>query len=256
MPVGGRGVNKLSVVIVTLGLHPQPARAEALPNLSGRWAQVQVTTSVVEVPFKGPSEAKVVSLALLDMEQEEEELQIVETVCGIESDGPTRVIRTEYPPRFAQALSGRARRARLRWQGGRLRYIEPRSYRSSGVRLEDPEQDALPDGPSDPRVLDEDGDGHPGLTVRVAGWVNGEVYLVQRGWSELEGVVRGSGQIEGQVAWNSEQRVLEASSAMLESTPASRPHPASNKHFFRMARVPSKATCAELLTKATGLFGI
>jgi len=237
-------------------LVPGLVQAKSLPNLGGRWAQVQVTTSLVDVPFKGPSEAKVVSIALLDMEQREEDLEIVETVCGIESDGPTSALRTQYPDRFAQALSGRSRRARLRWQGGSWRYIEPRSYRSSGVHLEDLKDEALPDGPADPRVLDEDGDGHPGLTVRVEGWVNGEVYLVQRGWSELEGVVRSTEQIEGHVAWNSEQRVLEASSYMLESAPPSRPHPATSKHFFRMARVPRKATCEELMSHANGLFGI
>lgn len=237
-------------------LLPALAHAKALPNLRGRWAQVQVITSLVDVPFKGQSEAKVVSIALLDVEQEEEDIEIVETVCGIESDGPTKVLQTQYPDRFAQALSGWARHARLRWQDGRWRYFEARTYRSSGVRLEDPETETLPDGPADPRVLDEDGDGHPGLTVRVEGWVTGEVYLVQRGWSELEGVVRSTEQIEGRVTWNSEQRVLEASSHMLQSTPPSRPHPASNKHYFRMTRVPRKATCEELLDHASGLFGI
>lgn len=241
---------------LTMLLWPGAASAEPGPNLAGRWAQLQVTTSVVDVPMSGPSEARITSLALLDMEQDDNDLAIQEVVCAVESDGPTKIIRTEYPRGFAKALSGRQRRARLEFSNGAWRYLEPKSYRSSGVELADPEQDELPFASEDPRVVDQDGDGHPGLTVRIAGWVNGEIYMIQRGWSELSGIVRSKAQIEGSVAWSSEQRVLEATSNMLERAPLSRPHPQQEKSFFRMARVPERATCADLEKRAPRLFGI
>jgi hypothetical protein len=227
-----------------------------VPNLAGSWAQLQVTTSVVDVPMAGPSEAELRTLALLEVSQVDDQLRIRETVCGLESDGPSRMIDTEYPPAFSAALSGRERQARLRYQDGRWRYEEPRTYRCTGASLRDPAHDTLPIEPLDPRVGDPDADGKPGVTVRVRGWVEGEVYLVQKGWSELSGVVRNPRQIEGQVAWASEQRVLDATSRMLTKTPAVQPHPSQTRSYFRMARVPRKATCADLLPRAHRLFGI
>ncbi|MGF1507993.1 MAG: hypothetical protein ACFB9M_00670 [Myxococcota bacterium] len=226
-----------------------------MPDLAGVWAQLQVTTSVVDVPFKGRAETELRSLALLEVQQDHRELSIRETICSLQSQGPTPIIQTAYPPRFRDALSGHERSAVLTYDGGAWRYTEPKSYRTNGARLRDPPGERLPEEPEDPRVLDADHDGKPGLTVLVRGWVEGEVYLVQRGWSELSGIVRSGRQIEGQVAWASEQRVLDATSRLLTRAPKARPHPQDGRSFFRMARVPRRATCAELLPRADRIFG-
>ncbi len=56
-------------------------------------------------------------------------------------------------------------------------YHMPVAYHAEGVALSDPATEALPTDPSDPRVLDEDADGKPGLTLQVTGLLDGEIYV-------------------------------------------------------------------------------
>lgn len=225
--------------------------AEKVPALAGNWAQVQVTSSLVDVPLMGKSEVQTRSIALLHIEQEASALSIREQVCSLETD-PTfgGLVRTEYPQSFVDALSVNSRRADLRWDNGTWRYAESRSYRFEGARLRAPGTERLPSHPADPRVADPDHDGKPGLTVRVKGLVSGEVYMVQRGWSELKGTLLSPRQIEGQVSWDAETKVLGASKRLLNKDPKSRPHPSEQKSFFKMIRWPGKATCHSLCQHA------
>lgn len=226
------------------------------PDLSGRWAQLQVTTSIVVLPIGGPAESRLETLVLVDVEQEGQQLVLTETVCSVHSEGPTSLVETSYPDAFVEALSGRTREARLDFESGRYTYREPKTYRTTGVELDDPAEESLPDAPDDPRVRDPDGDGHPGLTVEVRGFVNGQVFMVQKGWSELDGVVRSPRQIEGTVRWSSSQSVVAATHRFLTHPPVSKPHPSGDRHFFRMARVPREASCREVQDRAHRIFGL
>jgi len=230
--------------------------AGSWPDLSGRWAQLQVTTSIVELPIAGPAPSKTESLIVVDIEQTGEKLILEETVCSLQTEGPTPLVETTYPDAFTHALSGRVRVAELARRQGRYVYREPKSYRTTGVDLDNPAEDELPREPDDPRVRDPDGDGHPGLTVEVKGFVNGRVFMVQKGWSELQGVVRSARQIEGSVRWASDQSVLDATHRFLTHPPSSRPHPEPGRHYFRMARIPSGASCTEVTARAGALFGL
>jgi hypothetical protein len=225
------------------------------PNLTGRWAQLQVTTALVDLPIGGPYESKLETLVMVDVRQEGDRLVLEETVCSIESEGPSSLIETTYPAAFIDAMSGRERTAELALDAGRFVYREPKSYRTSGVELEDPASDDLPNRPDDPRVRDPDGDGRPGLTVEVTGFVTGRVFMIQKGWSELVGHIRSARQIEGRVRWDSDQSVIDATHRFLTHPPVSRPHPDGDRHYFRMARVPTSATCEEVEARAGTLFG-
>lgn len=247
----------LAVALAAAAAAPESARADPArwPDLAGRWAQLQVTTALVELPIGGPYESKLETLVLVDIEQDEERLVLEETVCAIESEGPSTLVETTYPDAFIAAMSGRKRAAELAYEEGRFLYREPKSYRTSGVELADPSGERLPETVDDPRVRDPDGDGHPGLTVEVSGFVTGQVFMVQKGWSELSGRLRSARQIEGRVRWSSDQSVLDATHRFLTHPPVSRPHPSEDRHFFRMARVPGGATCAEVRAHADRIFG-
>lgn len=58
-----------------------------------------------------------------------------------------------------------------------------------GVELDDPQQDQLPEEPYDPKVIDEDGDGLPGVSVKV-GWFR--IFVALRIELALRGSVRTS----------------------------------------------------------------
>ena len=59
-------------------------------------------------------------------------------------------------------------------------------------------------------MRDDDHDGHPGVTVRIGGLIDGEVYLVQRGWSEFAGTAYDADTIRGDVRFDQDQEILGA----------------------------------------------
>ena len=104
-------------------------------------------------------------------------------------------------------------------------------------------------------MFDEDGDGHPGVTIRMIGLIDGEMRVVQRTVNELEGVMTADAEtIIGRVTWSSEQHVLDATSAFLRASPSSRPHPDPARSHFVMRRVPASLGCDDLLSDHARLF--
>lgn len=113
-----------------------------------------------------------------------------------------------------------------------------------GANLQRPDNESLPTVASDPRVLDQDGDGEPGVTISVRGLIDGEVFVAQKGWSELRPESVSVDRIAGRVIWRQMQTVLGASSRFLASGPTTRPDPAPGANWFVAVRVPKGADCA------------
>jgi hypothetical protein len=91
-----------------------------------------------------------------------------------------------------------------------------------GIRLDDPANEPLPTDPNDPRIVDDDGDGKPGITVTVGanGAVGGELYLARREIFAYDMVQDGPDSMRGTVTDSSEQLVIGASVPALASTTA------------------------------------
>lgn len=225
-------------------------------DLSGRWARVVVTTAVSEVPVLGDITSETRAVVLLDVKKKDGGFVVEEQVCGIENEVLGGMVKARFPRAFLRAVSGGRSPARLVSTKDGLRYVEEKTVRVKGARLGDVSGDALPTRADDPRIEDPDADGQPGLTVEVEGMVDGKIYVVQRDESALAGQVRDRSRIEGLVRWKAEQKVLGASRSMLRTDPDNRPHPEPKKSWFRMRRVPSRATCPEVMRRAPTLFGI
>lgn len=248
------------VIATALAVIPMPARLATGPtgvDLSGTWARLQVTTALSEVPLLGEVESKTTGIVLLRVSKRgTDEFEVQEQICGLKNVTAGGLVKTTFPPAFVRALSGRKKLARLvRDAAGKVRYEELYYVHVGGARLDKPHADTLPDKVEDPRIIDADQDGHPGLTLKVDGIVGGDVYIVQRDASELSGSVLSRGKIAGSVQWKAEQRVLGASQALLRTEPNARPHPGDRKNFFRMRRVPAAATCADVRARSKRLFG-
>lgn len=229
---------------------------DGLPDLSGTWARAQVTTALVDIPVVGELASRTLAVTLLRVEQDGPSLTLNEQVCVLTTKAPTTLVRTTYPDAFVRAVSGNRRRGRLERDGARIRYFEPKQMYWRGMRPDVDVGEPLPNDAKDPRISDLDRDGAPGLTVNVDGLIDGKVFLVQRSWSELDGVVRSRNRIEGQVVWGSEETILGATKSLLRSPPDKRPDPARSRNFFRMRRVPSTATCDEVLARRRQLLGL
>ena len=243
----------LAMVLVPMG------SGEELPpfDLTGTWAVMQVTSDIVVYPFVG-EKTRTTSLILhVEMRQNGTEVQVFESHCLVDTDSGTTMVSTEIPKAFLGSLGIVERTATLEPTPEGWRFIEPWPTEVHGARLADPVNDPLPTAADDPRVFDQDGDGNPGITVRVSvlGLISGEVYAVQRLWKLLEGTVVTPDLIRGLITWTNEQVTIGASNPFLNTSGDARIDPVPERSYFVAIRVPSGTTCDDLKESWRALFG-
>lgn len=217
---------------------------DPMNDLSGQWVMTQKTVSIADVPVVGEVRSTTRAVVLYRLKHDGDRLYGEGTLCSLSIDSGSTMVRTIIPEAFRKAVERSTLEATLKVEGGQLRLRQGRKWQVVGARLDNPARDALPTGPSDPRVYDQDQDGHPGVTVKVDGLVSGEIYVVQRSWSELEGIQRSSDRFEGYVRFDQEQVILGATKKMLRNPLPSRPD--LNRSVFTFERVGDDATCASL----------
>jgi hypothetical protein len=209
------------------------------PDLTGRWVMVQVMPAVAQLPFLGEVELTTVTAVFVDVEQRGTELVMQDTYCFTDVETEPPAIQSEVPQRFIDSLAPSPRRAELRLCSDGWHVVQPVYTEVRGATLADPETDPLPRDPYDPRVVDQDGDGHPGMTipVTVAGLVHGDTYVVHRLRYSLDGKVIDANTVAGRIDWTSEQNVLAATDLILTLPYSAAPHPDPTRHVFVMERV-------------------
>ena len=233
----------------------QASSSDTYPDLSGTWAQKVVNTSVSRIPVVGRVTSVSTAYLLVDIDQNGDQLELESQACDLQLDSSQEAVRTIVPPRFVRAMSEQTRTARLLRDGNEVEFVAPRKTTTLGVRLRNPSHERLPTEPDDARVIDQDQDGHPGVTLYLRGLVNAELYVVQRGWDALRGEVGGDSRIDGLVTWNTEQEVLGSTNIFARSPPDSSPHPDRDRSYFRTTRVDGSTTCSDLLSRRSQLFG-
>ncbi len=237
------------LVLGVLGCWPG-ALAQAtpeVPDLSGPWAMLQVLAEHWDVPLLGERLRRVVQVARIRVEQEGKSLTLwSEEVCSMFFDMGTSLVQIAVTPEFVAAVRVGPIPGRIEEEGDEFFLVVPPYLVFNGVRLQDPEE-PLPTSAEDPRVLDPEGDGKPGFTVRVRilGLLSGEAYVVQRLRQEYRGRILGPDLVSGSVVWQDEQVTLGASSPFFLISGKGRPAP--ELAFFVLRRIPEAASCAEIL---------
>jgi hypothetical protein len=184
------------------------------------------TTVVVEIrdprPRGGPLSVATVGWSLVEVDGADALIH----ACGVATE-PALGARTTYPPGFLAAVADR--RATLAVDGDRL---------------------ALGPWSSVLGAADDDGDGHPGVTVRVEHALlgAGEVYVAQTTTTRLEGAVDADGTARGPATVETAQVVLGASTWWLRLP--TRPRPVPDASVFRL--IPIAETSCEAVTAAVG----
>lgn len=217
----------------------------------GFWAQVQYQSGVATLPALGEVDTTTIGTVRLEIRLDPDDasgLVVLTETCHAEISREIDVVQTTIPPSFIEALSITERRARIDGD----RFVAPSFIELRGVTLDDPSE-PLPTEPADPRVLDLDRDGHPGLTVRVTGLVDGEVYLVQRITSDLDGALAGD-TLDGLVGWQTEESVLGADHPALAMGAPLTPDPDPAASTFRSTRIAGDQGCAWILENAERVF--
>jgi hypothetical protein len=227
-------------------------------DLSGVWAMVQITSEIVQIPIVGERTRTTTTHLRLIIERSDDAFSVLETHCATSIDDGTMMVDTTIPDAFLRSLGVTERAARLELVSeieqstGNLsperRVVFPWSTQVLGARLKDPEKEVLPTDVADPRVFDQDNDGHPGMTVRVEimGLISGEVYVVQRNRNRLVGTVVSPGFIQGTIEWETEQVILGASSPFLASGGQGTPDPDPERNFFLARRIDPMLDCADI----------
>ena len=151
-------------------------------DLSGTWVHRQDTTTVSRIATIGRVRSTTTSFVLYELRQTEGELRGHGRVCDIRIDSGSPMVETYLPDAFLEAVEAPQLRASVERDAGTVRVEQARTWSVLGASLDAPSDDALPSDADDPRVRDDDHDGHPGVTVRIGGLID-EVYLVQHEWS-------------------------------------------------------------------------
>lgn len=216
------------------------------PSMLGRWGFLQVTTAESEVPVVGRLSSETKALAILDVRQNDHTIRTSETVCSLTTSSPVPVIRTTYPDAFIAALSGNIQTAVLKKEGKHTLFVRPKTWTVQGAQLSDIVKDTLPHNVEDPRLLDPDSDGSPGLTVHISGLVTGDIHVITRGWTKLSGRFVSDAQIEGTVEWHTEQKIISTTNRLLKAPPTIQPHSDPQRSWFRLVRLLPDVTCRNL----------
>lgn len=230
------------------------AVAAPVPVIAGAWAQLFVTTSVSDVPVLGHIRSETRTLLRLDIEQVGAVATIRSRVCDIRVGG-SGLVRTVIPDALVEAIDPRSNTVVLTNDGGRTLVSGWEQLQVLGADLDDPESDTLPMSPDDPRVSDPDGDGNPGITVLVRGFVSGDIYLVQRGFSRLSATVVNSGELHGTIVWDQEQHILDATTGVLRSAPPTWADPDAERNWFRSIPIDAASSCSDIVANSDRWFG-
>jgi hypothetical protein len=112
--------------------------------------------------------------------------------------------------------------------------------------------DPMPTTSGDAKVFDQDDDGHPGVTVEVAGLMTGQRYMVKRAMWDLSAGVLSTDRIwlSGTLSYTLEEEPLGADPVMLAQKTPITPKDGSSYAFRRVGQM----TCESLLAHLDDVF--
>lgn len=226
-----------------------PDLADAIESrVVGRYAVKMVVVSIQEVPILGPTEGTSTSYGLSTIEREGDHFTLTETGCHVESTSSGAVTTTipDAIPRTTPATTSRLAFAR---DGQDIIWSRAQTVTLISVDLDDPENDALPTMPDDPRVMDQDGDAQPGVTVQVQGLASGDIYVVQRNRSAYDGDLVTDGELTGLITDRSDQSVIGSTNPVLNQNIATTPHEDPSRSTIVLNRVEGAWDCDRLMSE-------
>jgi hypothetical protein len=220
-------------------------------ELVGRWAHYDVVAYEDDV-----LKTLIISYGFNDFTEVDGEIVDQGSFCFSEqrTDQP---IRTSLSDAATQAIRPPPVTVEVDTVDGVLRVRRPPTPTPVGIRLDDPFVESLPTDPADPRIVDDDGDGKPGLTVtiEVTPEFVGELYIARREIFAYEAFLTEPDLLTGVVTDDSEQLVIGASDPVFASSPANWVQdPDLTKSPIILRRVDETWDCARLAAERDTLF--
>jgi hypothetical protein len=220
-------------------------------ELVGRWAHYDVVAYEDDV-----LKTLIISYGFNDFTEVDGEIVDQGSFCFSEqrTDQP---IQTSLSDAATQAIRPPAVTVEVDTVDGTLRVQRPATPTPVGIRLDDPFTESLPTDPNDPRIVDDDGDGKPGITVKieVTPELVGELYIARREIFAYEAFLTEPDLLTGVVSDESEQLVIGASDPIFASSPANwAQHPDPAKSPIILRRVDADWDCDRLAAERDTLF--
>jgi hypothetical protein len=222
------------------------AAQEDNPLPPGKYRLEMILASVARLPFFGMSKSASRSVSLIEVRTDHAGLLQRHEVCDFHVLEDSAMIKMVFPDKFVAALAKHSYPIQVEKDDQGWRYRADLGLERIGYRSTSSES-SLPTKLDDPSVYDWDGDGHPGATLKISVPLlpDGELYVVQRGHSILNGRITGRGRIEGNIEVRSfEHRVLGAWPGFLNRSPEIVPDPAGSR--FTIIAIPQDSVCETL----------
>jgi hypothetical protein len=210
-------------------------------ELDGKWALLEVTMTVAEVPMMGPVKATRTTISVHDVTSDAASMKSKATLCSITVLGEKDLLKTTIGPKLFKAIPPPSLDAKLAKVNGKLTFFQAGPPVILGAKLASPDE-ALPADAKDKRLFDQDTDFKPGITLTIKGMAEGDIHLSQRSWSRLDGSQQADGTFGGIVRHGLTQAVVGATVPMLAQPPPNVPVVAGS--YFRLGRLP-KGGCPE-----------
>ncbi len=242
----------LSLLVLLFTLTSPAVAMASPPDLSGTWAMKMVTTSNYRLAVVAQFTSVSTSIIQVNITQDGHDLTLHTQFCSIDMSNTAPGIQPHLSSGFLESMTPNQRPGRLRRKQNSWRLHIPKMWDIHGMRMDDPDNDPMPEDADDPRVFDQDGNGHPGFTLHLEGRLGGDMHLAQRIWDQFDGELLSDDEIRGQVRWDSDQSVLDATSRRLRSNPTNEPN--LDESSFQMVRVYDGLSCADLMSQADRLF--
>jgi hypothetical protein len=209
---------------------------------------VQVMVATADLPIIGSLRIHTTVGAFTRITQSGSTLILQDRYCFTDAVPSTFLFKTNIADVVMQSIQPETRTARLILDNGDIGFTQDWYTEIRGAILQNPENDSLPDNPDDPRLVDLEGDGHPGMTIQasILRFVNGEGYAVQRYRYRLKGTVFDVNTIIGTIEWTSEQAVVSATHQLFMEAFTDDTDPDPTKHRFVMIRIDETWSCETL----------
>jgi hypothetical protein len=250
---GGQGVDAVDVA-------PEDIPAVDLGEVTGEgiggtWLMRMQLTGGMKV-FADPSDMLLTNLFLVDVPEEGGTASL--TFCDqiSEVEIPGGMGETEQPQTTRDGIG--AVPVELELDADGIPVAQEIAWTWGIQDMDDPYSDPLPEDADDPRVWDQDDDGHPGVTVHVFA-PEGDRYMVRRAvWSLAAGEASEDGSwTSGSLTFVINEGAVGASSAILESVAPIIPTDEDNVWHWRKVAGPGEDSgwdCARLIDEHAGVF--
>ncbi len=229
------------------------SKEEAMAAMEGHYAHYDIVAYEGETA-NGPLATFIVSYGFTDLVIEDGKLVAYDRFCSAKYIA-NQPFETNFSDAATQAIKPPGAIVDVYQENGAWKLWRPATPTLNGIRG-DPNQPLSMDR-NDPLISDDDNDGKPGVTVAVKlfGFIEGEIYIARREIFANDMTLYSDGSLRGNVIDDSEQLVIGASLAFLDTpnNPPQRRDPGLNPII--LIRVPDDIdTCEELMAMRDSLF--